>query len=60
MTRPRRIAVRVTLHGPELAPYDTLLEADDVFNAAARVGDAPDAMRAASELALRRTEGCEP
>lgn len=66
-TPPRQMVVIMTLHGPEIAPRDTLIPLDhddvigslshrieDIIDAAERVGYSADEIRAAVELALRR------
>jgi hypothetical protein len=63
----RLMAVIMTLHGPEIAPRDTLLPLDaqdvidslahrfeDLINAAQRVGYSPEDIQAAAALALQR------
>jgi len=64
---PRQMAVILTLHGPEIAPRDTLiplepqdvigslaLRIEDLLDAAARVGYTADEMRVAVEQAFQR------
>lgn len=66
-TPPRPMVVIMTLHGPEIAPRDTLIPLDpaevigslshrieDVLDAAERVGYTPEEIRVAVEQALRR------
>lgn len=66
-TPPRQMAVIMTLHGPEIAPHDTLIPLDnddvigslahrieDLLDAAEKVGYTADEIRAAIELAVRR------
>ncbi|MBP1467942.1 hypothetical protein EYB53_019655 [Candidatus Chloroploca sp. M-50] len=72
-TPPRRMAVIMTLHGPEIAPYDALImlehddvigslahRIEDVLDAAVRVGYTHDDLRAAVELAVRRKAAVSP